>query len=336
MINKSSNKHLTLACEPEVEAPQPSPASLETKVSAGPGEKNLARRTAQLHKPLPEPPPKVGGSASAIAPSKLRVTGTINYNFPSDFQESSRDRVKSEEILAARDFNEKINSAHSERELRKLRRACAVRPVCAFCLEARQLHWGVSRIDRHMRDFVLLSAQRWAGLATDSEGRREFEESDEWKQYQDLLIEPAPVAGADGPAQPGPGTTNGGNGNGSTREPAARAEDPASTSLQETVSSLDPKPPAGGTTRRRGRRPNPERRDAIRNAISNHGDQWRDHLDEIFKELDRQEVPLRDFQGTKIDLGDGHTVKVSKWEDLELAEGEQRRQIVDVIRKYMD
>jgi hypothetical protein len=99
---------------------------------------------------------------------------------------------------------------------------------------------------------------------------------------------------------------------------------------------LEPKPPAGGTTRRRGRRPNPERRDAIRNAISKHGDQWRDHLDEIFKELDRQEVPLGDFQGTKIDLGDGHSVKVSKWEDLELAEGEQRRQIVDVIRKYMD
>ena len=336
MINKSSNKHLTLACEPEVEAPQPSPASPETKVSAGPGEKNLARRIAKLHKPLPEPPPKVGGSASAIAPSKLRVTGAINYNFPSEFQESSRDRVKSEEILAARDFNEKINSAHSERELRKLRRACAVRPVSAFCLEARRLHWGVNRIDRHMRDFVLLGAQRWAGLATDSEGRREFEESDEWKQYQDLLIEPAPVAGADGPAQPGPGTTNGGNGNGSTREPAARAEDPASISLEETVSSLEPKPPAGGTTRRRGRRPNPERRNAIRNAISKHGDLWRDHLDEIFKELDRQQAPLGDFQGTKIDLGDGESAKVSKWEDLELAEGEQRRQIVDVIRKYTD
>jgi hypothetical protein len=88
--------------------------------------------------------------------------------------------------------------------------------------------------------------------------------------------------------------------------------------------------------KRRGRRPDKERRDAIRNAISKHGDQWRDHLSEIFTELDSQEVPLGDFQNTKIDLEDGQSTKVSRWDDVDLALGEQRRQIIDALRKYTD
>jgi len=54
------------------------------------------------------------------------------------------------------------------------------------------------------------------------------------------------------------------------------------------------------TPKRRGRPPNPERRDAIRNAINKHGDQWRDHLNEIFAELDGQEVLLGDFQAGRL------------------------------------
>jgi hypothetical protein len=42
---------------------------------------------------------------------------------------------------------------------------------------------------------------------------------------------------------------------------------------------------------------------------------------------------LSEVQGRKIDLGDGHTTKVSKWEDLGFAEREQRRQILALLRK---
>ena len=86
--------------------------------------------------------------------------------------------------------------------------------------------------------------------------------------------------------------------------------------------------------KKRGRRPNQERRDAIQNAISTHGDEWRDHLSDIFNELDAKKVPLGDFQGKEVTLGDGETAKVWKWEDLDLAEGEQRGQILDALRKY--
>jgi hypothetical protein len=67
-----------------------------------------------------------------------------------------------------------------------------------------------------------------------------------------------------------------------------------------------------------------------------HSGQWRDHLNDIFTELDSQEVPLGDFQSWKIDLGDGNSSPVSTWADLDLAIGEQRRQILDALRKYTD
>jgi hypothetical protein len=88
--------------------------------------------------------------------------------------------------------------------------------------------------------------------------------------------------------------------------------------------------------KRRGRRPNQERRDAMRTAIRAHSGQWRDHLNDIFTELDSQEIPLGDFQSLKIDLGDGNSSPVSTWADLDLAIGEQRRQILDTLRKYTD
>lgn len=88
--------------------------------------------------------------------------------------------------------------------------------------------------------------------------------------------------------------------------------------------------------KRRGRPPNIERRDAIRNAVKKQGEHWRDHLDEICKELDSQEVPLGGLQDTKIQLDDALSSKVSKWGDLELAVGEQRAQILDTLRKYAE
>jgi hypothetical protein len=87
--------------------------------------------------------------------------------------------------------------------------------------------------------------------------------------------------------------------------------------------------------KRRGRRPNQERRNAICTAIRTYGGEWRDHLDAIFTDLDSQEVPLGNLQTMKIDLGEGESAPVSTWADLDLAAGEQHRQIVDVLRKYV-
>jgi hypothetical protein len=89
-------------------------------------------------------------------------------------------------------------------------------------------------------------------------------------------------------------------------------------------------------TKRRGRRRNQGRRDAIHSAIAKHGDEWRDHLSDIFAELDGNDVPLGDFTGREIDLGDGQNAKAWKWTELDFAQGDQLKQIVDALRKYTD
>jgi hypothetical protein len=63
---------------------------------------------------------------------------------------------------------------------------------------------------------------------------------------------------------------------------------------------------------------------------------WRDQLPEILNELDVNEVPLGNFHGIRIGVGDGCTVLVSKWEDLDLAAGDDRGRIIDALRKYLD
>jgi len=115
------------------------------------------------------------------------------------------------------------------------------------------------------------------------------------------------------------------------------AHEPRRTESGSEMASSDMIHPQGvKSATKRGRRPDKERRDAIRNEISKHGEQWRDHLSEIFTELDNQGVRLGDFQNIKIDLGDGQSSSVSSWGDLDLAQGEQLRQIVDSLRKYAD
>lgn len=89
-------------------------------------------------------------------------------------------------------------------------------------------------------------------------------------------------------------------------------------------------------TKKRGRPPNQGRRDAIYSAIAKHGDEWRDHLSDIFAELDGNDVPLGDFTGREIDLGDGQNAKAWKWTDLDFAQGNQLKLIIDVLRKYAD
>jgi hypothetical protein len=102
------------------------------------------------------------------------------------------------------------------------------------------------------------------------------------------------------------------------------------------AASAAPAPEPLKTGKRRGRRPNQPRRDAIRNTISKHGEPWRDHLSEIFADLDSQAVALGDFQVMKIDVGEGVGTPVLTWADLDYASGEQRRQIIGALRKYTD
>jgi hypothetical protein len=81
------------------------------------GGTGVTRRNARL---LPKPPSKVGGYATVSIPSRHLVTGSINYPYPADFPEESRTTVIKEEIRAVRDFNEKCDDVHPERELREL------------------------------------------------------------------------------------------------------------------------------------------------------------------------------------------------------------------------
>jgi hypothetical protein len=45
-------------------------------------------------------------------------------------------------------------------------------------------------------------------------------------------------------------------------------------------------------------------------------------------------VRLGDFETKKIDLDDGRHIVALTWSDLGLASGEQRKQIIDALRKY--
>jgi hypothetical protein len=86
------------------------------------------------------------------------------------------------------------------------------------------------------------------------------------------------------------------------------------------------------TAKRRGRPAKLERRQAIGDALRKHGGAWRDHLSEIFMDLDDNEVSLGIFQGKKVDLGDGESQIVRKWSDLDLAQGDDCKRIIDALR----
>jgi hypothetical protein len=89
--------------------------------------------------------------------------------------------------------------------------------------------------------------------------------------------------------------------------------------------------------KKRGRLPIPGRRDAIRNAILPFGVDWRHHLSEIFEELDRQQVHMGDFSNRMIDIDieEGQKTPACKWSDLDLAGRDQRKKVIDALRKYV-
>jgi hypothetical protein len=110
---------------------------------------------------------------------------------------------------------------------------------------------------------------------------------------------------------------------------------PAPVSEVVPMGTLQAEPiQAAASGKRRGPSPNDDRRQAIAIAIGRSGARWRDHLPEILAELDRSDISLGSFFGRTIDLGDGTETRVSRWEDLDLAQGHERRKIVDVLRKY--
>ncbi len=86
---------------------------------------------------------------------------------------------------------------------------------------------------------------------------------------------------------------------------------------------------------RRGRRRDDVRRSAIGAEIAKYGNDWREHLPEIFGALDQQEVEMGDFAGMEIDLGDGQVERAWNWGTLDLAMGKQRNRIIDALRKYV-
>lgn len=119
----------------------------------------------------------------------------------------------------------------------------------------------------------------------------------------------------------------------------ARTEDESSKNLVTPQSAVegDRQSWSGEDVgKKRGRRRDQKRWDAIRSAMSTHGEDWRNHLGEIFQALDGNEVAMGDLYGREIDLGDGQTTNASKWDDLDLARGAERRRIIDALRKYIE
>jgi hypothetical protein len=136
-------------------------------------------------KRFPTPPVVVGGYGYPSISLNRTIRGSISYQYPPDFPEDSRAPVKLEEIRAAREFNDKSKGV-TERDLRVMLLACAMRPALTFAHEMIQLDWGA---DSHVRDFVR-NALVWAGLPADTD----FEASVQWRQYQDKFSESAELA----------------------------------------------------------------------------------------------------------------------------------------------
>jgi len=88
------------------------------------------------------------------------------------------------------------------------------------------------------------------------------------------------------------------------------------------------------SARKRGPRRDQRRWDAIRSEMGKHGESWREHLSEILRELDANQVSLGNFHGMSIDLGEGEKCAAWKWGDLDLAQGQDRERIIDTLRKY--
>jgi hypothetical protein len=253
----------------------------------------------------------------------------MHLEYPRGFPQDRQFLVEVEKIRADRDFESTEQSvgrrdqalSFTELEQRALRWVCRV--LGAFAYQACELgkngSWTllqigpaveefrlqlIRKVNFRMTDGRLRCVDRVFGTEILPEVRHSIEDSVEWRRYRDELLEVAegytPVvsrradltensslkelaapAGLAGPESADhAGIPEHRLAEASNRQMSA----PENASLQVLK-----------TGKRRGRRPNQERRDAIRTAVRTHADQWRDHLSDIFTELDRHNVPLAPY-----------------------------------------
>jgi len=131
--------------------------------------------------------------------------------YPTDFPLESRAAVAAEKLRAGKDFDNirenRPRMDHLQAELRRY----ILRPFIVFVREACKLGhkevWQVDRIEEAAMEFLRLSTidaeydkghgvigRRWTdnwGGNLEPEVKRQFERSDEWRQFQDALLEVA-------------------------------------------------------------------------------------------------------------------------------------------------
>ena len=159
--------------------------------------------------------------------TRAKLLLPMDYPYPEEFPQSSRARVQGESIRAARDFDRAKQEAPSK--IPRLLRAYILRVFIAFVREARNLAlqglWSVDRLESESREFLrgfAITARyekghdRSGGLVPDMvshwtasilpEIQRSFEQSPEWQEFQDILLEVAD-AQASWPERSLPGET---------------------------------------------------------------------------------------------------------------------------------
>jgi hypothetical protein len=159
--------------------------------------------------------------------TRAKLLLPMDYPYPEVFPQSSRARVQGESIRAARDFDRAKQEAPSK--IPRLLRAYILRVFIAFVREARNLAlqglWSVDRLESESREFLrgfAITARyekghdRSGGLVPDMvshwtasilpEIQRSFEQSPEWQEFQDILLEVAD-AQASWPERSLPGET---------------------------------------------------------------------------------------------------------------------------------
>ncbi len=131
--------------------------------------------------------------------------------YPSEFPPEFRNRVEAEKIRAGRDFDSEKQASRWTSDVEANLRHYILRTFLAFANEARDLRlWPVDEMDSNCREFLRLLTidayfekgyDKAGGRLTDmtsnwngailSEVEREFMNTSEWRQYQDVLLEVA-------------------------------------------------------------------------------------------------------------------------------------------------
>jgi hypothetical protein len=140
----------------------------------------------------------------------------MQYPYPDEFPQKSRSRVLGERIRAARDFDLAKQEARDLSEIEGLLRNYILRVFMVFVREARHLGcqglWSADRLESESRNFLRqFTIRARYEKAYDRSGSRmpemvshwdgsilpeiqcAFEQSPEWQEFQDILLEVADV-----------------------------------------------------------------------------------------------------------------------------------------------